>query len=120
MKSKLITHQDKRILLADFSGFGVDIKGVKAEMEAAIALAHQEPLNTLLTLTDVRGTAGAPTLLAQMKDTARKIAPHMRKHAVVGSGGMQSAFLNLGKAAGNKAFVMFDDMDKAVEWLVAE
>jgi hypothetical protein len=120
VKSKFITHQDKRILLADYSGLGVDIKGLKAEMGAAIALAHQEPLNSLLTLTDVRGTIGTPTMLAQMKDTARKIAPHMRKHAVVGSGGVQAAFLNLGKAAGNKAFVMFDDMDKAKEWLVAD
>jgi hypothetical protein len=121
MKTQWITHKGKRILLADYSNFAMDIEGAKAEMLAAVNLAKREPPNSVLTLTDVRGTKGSPDMVNLMKDTATKIAPYARKRAVVGVGGIQRTFLDLiNKVSGAKTLVAFDDLEKAKDWLVTD
>lgn len=121
MKTQWISHKGKRILLADYSNFGMNIEGAKAEMQAAISLAKHEPPNSVLTLTDVRGTKGSPEMLNLMKDTATKIAPHARKRAVVGVSGIQRTFVDfINKISGTKTFTLFDDLEKAKDWLVTD
>ena len=121
MKTKWITHKGKKILLADYSNFGMDTASAKAEMAAAVGLAAQEPPSSVLTLTDVRGTKGSPEMVGLMQDTAKKIAPHARKRAVVGVTGVQRTFVDMiNKFSGNKTFVLFDDLEKAKDWLAAD
>ena len=120
MKTQWITYKGKRILLADYSNFGLDTEGVKAEMQTAISLVSREPLDSVLTLTDVRGTKGSPEMFNAMKETAAKIAPWARRRAVVSVVGVQRTFLELvNKLSGKKSFTMFDDPEKAKEWLIA-
>jgi hypothetical protein len=121
MKTQWITHKGKRILLADYSNFAMDTAGAKAEMETAISLVRREPSNSVLTLTDVRGTKGSPEMVSLMQSTAGKIAQYARKRAVVGVTGVQRTFVDLiNKVSGNKTFVLFDDLEKAKDWLVSE
>jgi hypothetical protein len=119
MKTQWVNHKGTRILLADFSNFGMDIQRAKEEMETAIHLANYEPMSSVLTLTDVRGTKGSPEMFEAMKATAGEIIPFARKRAIVGITGVQRVFLDIiNKLSGNKAIVMFDDMEKAKDWLV--
>lgn len=119
MKTQWITHKNKKILLADYSGLGLDTQAAKAEMAVAIKLARQEPLNSVLTLTDVNGTKGSPEMFALMRDTAAQIGPHAQKRALVGVSRVQMTFLNLiNKASSSKPFIVFDDLENAKNWLV--
>jgi len=121
MKSHWITHKGKQILLADYSNFGMNAPALQQEMEDAIALAQAEPLNSVLTLTDVRGTRGSPVTFNLMKNTAARIAPHARKRAVVGVTGIQRTFMDMiNKLSDNKTFTLFDDLEIAKDWLVSE
>jgi hypothetical protein len=119
MKTKWITYKGTRILLADFSNFGLDLEKAKEEMEAAIKYANCEPENSVLTLTDIRGTKGSPEMFEAMKATAGKITPFAKKRAIVGITGVQRIFVDMiNKLSGNKVLVMFDNMETAKDWLV--
>ncbi len=118
MKTQWIVYKNMRILLADYSNCGMNSDQVKSEMQFAINLASKEPRNSVLTLTDVRGTKGSPEIINLMKDTAAKIAPFASKRAVVGMAGIQRTFMEMiNKIFTDKPFSMFDDIEKAKEWL---
>ncbi len=121
MKTNWIDYHNKRILLADYSNFSMDAESVKMEMQAAIDLAKQEAPDSVLTLTDVRGTKGSPQIINLMKDTAAQIGPFARKRAVVGVSGVQRTFLELiNKFSGDKPLMLFEDIEKAKQWLVED
>lgn len=118
MKSHWISHKGKRILFCDYSNCGVDGRHAKEEMDYVISLATAEPANSVMTLTDVRGTRGTPEMFDLMKATATTLTPYVKKRAVVGITGIQQTFLSLmNKVTGNKSFVLFDDLEKAKDWL---
>jgi hypothetical protein len=118
MKTRWITHKNQRILLADYSNFALDTVAAKVEMQAAVDLAGREPPNSVLTLTDVRGTKGSPEMFNLLRETATKIAPYARKRALVGVTGVQRTFVDLiNKLSGNKTFVLFDNLETAKDWL---
>lgn len=118
MKTQWITYKGQKILMADYSGCGLDTQAAKTEMDIAIKLAQQEPLNSVLTLTDVSGTKGSPEMFALMQETAAKIGPHAKKRALVGVSRIQMTFLNLINKASAKPLVVFDNLENAKNWLV--
>ena len=123
MKTQWINHKGKRILLADYSGFGFNVAGAQAEMETAIDLASREQPNSVLTLTDIQNTKVSPEMYNQMKITANKIAPFAFKRAVVGVSGAQRFMLDLVNKlpgqTGSKQLRAFDDVETAKNWLVS-
>jgi hypothetical protein len=123
MKTRWITHKDKKILLVDLSNLGFDVKNAQTEMETAIALASQEPLDSVLTLTDVRGTKLSPDLFDHMQFTANQIAPYAVRRAILGVSEPDHLLLDLFNKlplqSGSKQFISFDDPETAKEWLVS-
>ncbi|MBI4928795.1 MAG: hypothetical protein HY835_13585 [Anaerolineae bacterium] len=121
MKTQWITNKGKKILLLDFSNCGHDINSVKPEMAHALQLIKSEPPNSVLTLTDVRGTRGSPEMFTLMRETSSKITPFAKKRAVVGITGAQQTFLNIiNQFSSGKKIVQFDDIQEARDWLVNE
>ncbi len=119
MKTQWIHHKGKRVLLADFSNFGMNVADAQKEMDEAVRLARAEPHDSVCTLTDVRGTKGSPEMFAAMRATSERITPYAKRRAVVGIAGAQRVFLDIiNKLAGKKSLVTFDDIDKARDWLV--
>jgi hypothetical protein len=121
MKSKWIEHKDKRVFYSDFSGSGVEAQALREEGREVIATVTQEPLNSVLALSDVAGSVGTPENLAVMRSIVSKTTPHIRKRAVVGVSAAQRALLEIvNRITGEKKFSAFATAEQALDWLVAE
>lgn len=121
MKSHWITHGGKRIFLVDYSNFGSDAALMREEAKAIVEAVTREPLNSVLALSDVRGTAGTPENLSVMKSVVARTNRHVRRRAVVGVSGPRQALLDIvNRVTGNKQFAVFPDLDQAKDWLVKD
>jgi hypothetical protein len=120
MKSRWVTHKGKRVFYVDFSNFGMDKEGIKAEAQAVMTTVMLEPLGSVLALSDVRGTVGSPDNLATMQNLVAHTGPHVRRRATVGIGGIRKGFLDLiNRFTGRQPMIAFDDVEQAKDWLVA-
>ena len=119
MKSKWIDHRSTRMILADYSGFGGDLAGLKSEVEYASDLTMREPLNSVLSLVDVSGTAGTPEIVDYIKSAAVKTKPYVRKMAVVGVQGYRKFLLRAVIAFSGQAVHPCDTIEEAKNWLAA-
>ena len=121
MKSRWIVHNGKRLFYADFSNFGADSAVLKEESKAVVALVTQEPLDSVLALSDVRGTTGTPESLAIMKGVVSRTTRYVRKRATVGLSGIRRALIDaVNRLSGAKQFTCFDDVKAAEDWLTEE
>lgn len=121
MKSRWITHGGKRIFLVDYSDFGSNIALIREEAKSIIEAVTREPLNSVLTLSDVRGTTGTLDTLAIMKRVVTSTNRHVRRRAVVGVSGLRQSLLDMvNRVTGNKPFAAFEDIEAAKDWLVKE
>jgi len=120
MKTQWITYKGKRILLVDCSNFIFQADQIKAELEMAVLLASKEPQNSILVLSDVRGSKMSPEILKITKEATSKIAHYARKRAMVGVTTVQKIFVeSLNALFPKKQITTFDDIEKAKEWLVS-
>lgn len=121
MKSHWITHRDKRIFLVDYSNFGANTALIREEAKGIIEAVTHEPPNSVLALTDVRGTTGTLDTIAVMKRVVTSTNKHVRRRAVVGVAGLRESLLDMvNRVTGNKPFASFQDLEAAKEWLVKE
>jgi len=56
MKFRWIIHKDKRIFIADYSDLGKNLDTAHIEIAAVIEMLSQEPLDSVLAVTDVSYT----------------------------------------------------------------
>jgi hypothetical protein len=121
MKTQWIMHNNKKILYIDCSNLSFEAASIQAELNTAISLATREPLNSVLTLTNMSDTKISPEIFNLMKDTASQVAPNAKKRAIVGVTGLQRSMLDLiNKLAGKKTFSSFDDVEAAKNWLTTD
>ena len=119
MPTRWILHKGERILFEDFADFGTDLEKAREETMVAINLAIREPLDSILTLTDVHGTNASPEMFAVMRNAAAKIVPFARKRAVVGLSDVQRVFIDmLNLLSKKKTFTLFKSIEDAKDWLV--
>lgn len=119
MKTNWITHQGKKILLVYCSNYIFQADQIKAELDTAFLLASKEPPNSVLILSDVRGSKMSPQSFIVAKEGASKLTPFARKRAMVGVTTVQKVFLNALNALFPKKQIMpFDDIEQAKAWLV--
>jgi hypothetical protein len=119
MKSKWLDHPGARILYADYSGFGGNLAGLQVEVEYASELTMQEPLNSVLSLVDVRNTTGTPEIMDYLKAAAARTKPHVRKMAVVGVHGYRKIFLRAVITFTGLTIHPCDTVEEARQWLSA-
>ncbi len=119
MKSHWIEHKGKKIFLADYSGFGTDSDGLRAEIEPAIELLSQQPLNSTLVVALLHDTAATISNAKILKELLPKSNAHVHRRAVVGLTGTQFFLLNsFSKITGQAPVTSFGTLDQALEWLV--
>ncbi len=118
MKSKWVTHKEKRIFHFDLSGFGGDNYGLIAECDEADAVIMAEPEDSVLILNDVRGTYGSVEAVKYLQVSAERSSPYIARAAVVGITGLKSILLQAVNRFSKHPIVPFDDVEKAKDWLV--
>jgi hypothetical protein len=117
MKSHWITHQGRRIFIADYSHFGADMAAALAEVDAADAVICARPEKSVLILVDTRDTVVSTETAAYMKKSTARTEKHIRKMAIIGATGVRRIIVSaITKISGQQATV-FDDTEKALDWL---
>jgi len=120
MKTQWISYKDKRILLVDCSNYVFQANLIKQELDVAVQLASKEPLNSILVLSDVRGSKMSLESFKLAKDGSSQIEPYASKRAMVGVTTVQKVFLDsLNALFPKKKIVPFKTMEEAKEWLVS-
>jgi hypothetical protein len=123
MKSHWITHKGKQILFMDFSGFGLDVAGLTAELNEVNEIIVRQPEKSILGLTDMRNTTISSDVarLFEQSGASGLIQKFGRKSALVDmTGGIRLLiYKSISHAIGMKA-KLFDDVESAKDWLAGE
>lgn len=118
MKAHWIYHNSVRIFMADFSHYGSDGAGVKAETEYIIELLKVEKDNSVLSLTNVEGTFANEDIMRALAELLPISNKKVKRRAVVGVTGFRRHFLDAFAAVvGNVKFSAFDTVEEALTWL---
>ena len=119
MKSRWITHKGQKILYIDYSNFGGDLAGLETEMNAVVALIIQQPEESVIGLTDLRGTTFSTEVVQLIKSGGSQIAKHLasKRHALVGITGIRMVLYQAITRVLGEAPKLFDDVEQAKDWL---
>ncbi|MEW6403165.1 MAG: hypothetical protein AB1649_15320 [Chloroflexota bacterium] len=117
MRSKWIQHKGERILYQDFSNLFFQVAAVKQELVEVVSLVVNEPLNSVLVLSDFRDTQITSELMPIMNDSSKKTKDHVRKTAVLGVTGMKRTLGDLLSRITGQQLMYFDDEAAAKDWL---
>jgi hypothetical protein len=118
MKSHWIYHNSVRIFIADFSGYGSNGAGVKAEAEYVVQLLRSEPDKSVLSLSTVEGTFANEDILRALTELLPISNKKIKRRAVIGVTGFRRHFLDAFAAVvGNVKFSVFDTTEEALDWL---
>lgn len=120
MQSEWQTHQGKRVFYCNYTHLGIE--DLQIEMDAVDALLIQEPTNSVLILTDVRGMIGTPQIVNMFKKSASVTKGHIRRSALIGIGftGPKKVLFDIVIRFSGQDVTLFDDIEKAKDWLVSE
>ena len=116
-KTEFIEHKGKKILFMDFS------KSQKKEILKAIEQTKnmaekQIKPGTGLGLLDVTDSDFDPDIVKALKDLAAHNKQFMRMTAIIGVEGLKTAIYSVVmEFTGRKNLVLFDDIEKAKDWL---
>ena len=118
MKSHWVYYNSVRIFLADFSQYGANGAGVRAETQYIIEILKNEPDHSVLSLTNVEGTFANEDILRSLAELLTISNKKIKKRAVTGVTGFRRHFLDAFAAAvGNVKFSVFDTPEEAYAWL---
>jgi hypothetical protein len=119
MRSEWITHQDKRIFFCHFDNMSAET--LRVEVAACDNVICEEPKKSVLILSDTRGTLGTPEVTDIFKKSTSKTRDHVKKSAVVGIGlsGPRKAIFDLVMKFSGQSVVIFEDIQKAKDWLIS-
>jgi hypothetical protein len=120
MKSEWITFQGKRIFFCHFDN--MDAAALREEVDACDNVLCCEPAKSALVLSDIRGTLGTPEVVSIFKKSTTKTRDHVNKSAVVGIGfsGPRKIMFDLVMKFSGQNVVVFEDIQKAKDWLVKD
>ena len=115
---RFIMHRGKRVLDIDYSHCDVALlKAVAEEMHRVIA---REPLNSVLTLTDVGGTGFDHESVEFLKSRVAANAPYVRRAAVIGISGLQRLIYEAVKLFTKRSIPHFMSRAEALDYLTAD
>lgn len=118
-KAEFIEHKGKRIFHINFRS--VNLKEMTDIIAVAKAKISKEPAGSVLTLTDATGTDLTPDISQALKDFAAHNKPFVKTGAVLGVTGIKRVAYNaLLVFTGRRNLHLFDDEDKAKDWLVSQ
>ena len=115
---KFIIHKWRQILLLDISHCCLD-EAIKTIDEAEEVIRSQ-PEASLLILTDVTDAVYDLEFIEKLKEFADGNKPYVRASAVVGLDGLQKVVYNAVALFSRRTFPVFDDIEKAKDWLIGQ
>ena len=115
---RFITHQGKRILLADLSHCSAaELSKISAQVPAHVT---KEPRGSVLLLADFTGAEIDKTGVMRIKEGAVFDRPHIKRSAWVGTDSMPHVFYENIKSFSQRDLPTFKTREEALEWLVGE
>lgn len=89
MRSRWIEHKGKKIFFQDFSNLEGDTKAIKQELEQVQAEVISYPKDSLLVLSDFRGTNITAEIMPILNESSAKTKDYVHKTAVLGVTGVK-------------------------------
>jgi hypothetical protein len=115
---RFITHQEKQILLVDFSHCSdVESEGTS---RAVPEIVTNHPHGSVLILSDFTGAFFNPEAIRALKETAVFDKPHVRKSALVGTDSLPPEFAENLRTFSRREFPVFKTREEALAWLVKD
>jgi len=111
-------HKWRQILLLDFSHCSAD-EAMKI-IDEAIGVIRSQPKSSLLILTNVTGAQYDLNIIEKSKEFTNGNKPYVRASAVVGLDGFQRAVYNAVTLFSKRILPLFDDIEKAKDWLIEQ
>ena len=118
MKSKWIEYNGKKILFADYSGFGEDVDRLQKEVDYVTDILVHEPEQSVLLLVDVSNTAGTNKVVDRIKQSAFTVRPYVAKTAVVGVEGYRRIFLRAVARFSGMELTPLNTLEEGKDWLI--
>jgi hypothetical protein len=115
---QVIDYKGKEIIYLDFSG--CDVNEVFEIIEIAKKIIRVQPLNSVLTLTNVSGTKYNREVIQAMKEFANDNKPFVKAGAVVGIDGLKRIVYDAITRFSERNLPAFDDNEKAKDWLIRQ
>ncbi len=121
MKSHWVTHQGKRVFIADFSNCGTDAAAIRAECAAIKVELSRELPSSVLSVTNAQGTFSNPEVIKALSELLPYSNKYVRRRAAVGAGGFRKYFLEIfSNFTGNVPFKACDTVAQALDWIVQD
>lgn len=115
---RFIMHRGKRVLSIDYSH--CDVPMLKSTVEEMHRVIAREPLNSVLTLTDVGGTGFDQESVEVLKSKVAANAPYVKRAAIIGISGLQRLIYEAVKLFTKRSIPHFSTREEALDYLVAE
>ena len=115
---RFVNHKGKPILLIDLSDCSPeDVTKIAGEVQRIVT---RQPRQSVLTLTDFRGTRFSRAAFIRIKEVAVFDRPFVKRAAFVGAESLPNAFYAGLKTFSRREFPRFKTREEAMDWLVKE
>jgi hypothetical protein len=119
-RTQFVTHEDRQIVLMDFSHVTSTDEALTVIEEARQFVAAQPRRRNLLTLVDVTDSVQDDRVIEALKALAEHDKPWVMAGAVVGVGGARRLLFKLVTMFSGRKLARFASQDDAKEWLVRQ
>lgn len=109
---------EKQITVMDYSG--CDKSEVLRRVDEVKSWISKQPLNSLLTITDVSGQIFDKETIAAFKGLAAHNKPYVKAGTVVGIEGLMKIAYNTVMAFSGRNMPIFETREKAMVWLAGQ
>lgn len=122
MKSYWTTHKGERVFIADFSNFGTNAAALTAECSEIVRELRKEQPKSVRSVSIIEGTLATPAALNVLKNLLAVSNQYViRRGVVVGVSGARRALIDvINRFAGGTRFSLFDTLEEALDWIVAD
>ena len=120
MRSKWIEHKGKKILYQDFSALFFNAEAVKKELASVQEIVLNEPMNSVLVLSNFKDTEVGPKLMSVLNEASAKTKDHVRKNDVCGVTGFKRTLGDMLVRTTGQPLKYFDHEEEAKDWLAQD
>lgn len=118
MRSKWIEHKGKQIFFQDFSNLQYNTEAIKQELEQVQAEVLSHPKDSLLILSDFRGTQITSESMPILDKASAETKDYVHKTAVLGVTGIKRVMADLLTRVTGQQLKYFNTEYAAKEWLI--
>ena len=120
MRSEWIEFNGKKIFYQNFSGLFYNSAAIKSELKEVQEIVINQPVDSVLVLTDLRDTQIGGDVLSAMNTASTRTKNYVRKTAVLGVTGVKRTLGDMLTRLTGQSLMYFDDELDAKEWLTTD